>query len=426
MRFLFPTRLARHALAAAAVVAAVTGCREILKADAPQLIEESSLTRPTNAPVIVSGAVGDFECAFAAYIAVMGTVSDEFADSQANAAIWDLDRRTSFPQSGLYSTNTCAGGFGGVYTPVATARFQADNALKLLDSWTDAEVANRQEQIARMAAYAGYSLILLGEGFCSAAIDLGPEMTPAQTFALAEQRFSRALQFTGTGIVADSLRALARVGRARARVNQNKFAEADADAALVPAGFTFNARYSSSAGRSENRIFRSNNTNGTITVDPSFRNQTVNAQTDPRVPVADAGRGGSFPAIRLWVQNKYASLNAPIPIATFREAILIRAEAAAVAGDATAAVGFINQGRTRNGLTPYASTDLAAIRAQIVEERRRELFLESHRLFDTIRFGVPLNPAPGAVFPVGGGTYGDNKCLPLPDVERLNNPTLRP
>lgn len=34
--------------------------------------------------------------------------------------------------------------------------------------------------------------------------------------------------------------------------------------------------------------------------------------------------------------------------------------------------------------------------------------------------------AAGAPFPVGGGTYGDNKCLPLPDVERLNNPTLRP
>jgi len=28
-----------------------------------------------------------------------------------------------------------------------------------------------------------------------------------------------------------------------------------------------------------------------------------------------------------------------------------------------------------------------AIRAQILEERRRELFLESHRLFDTIRSG---------------------------------------
>ncbi len=425
MSFHLSSRLGRHALVVVTLLAGASGCREILKADAPQLIEESSLTRSNNAPVIVAGAVGDFECAFASYVAVMGTVSDEFADSQANAAIWDLDRRTSFAQTSLYSTGTC-GGFGGVYTPVATARYQADNALKLLEGWTDAEVESRGNQMARMAAYAGYSLILLGEGFCSAAIDLGPEMTPAQVFALAEQRFGRALQLALPGIVGDSLRSLARVGRARALTNQNKLAAADADAALVPAGFVFNARYSSSSGRSENRVFRGNNTNGTVTVDPSFRNQTVGGQADPRVPVADAGRGGSFPQIRLWVQNKYTSLTASIPIATFREAILIRAEAATAAGNAVAAVDFINQGRTRNGLPPYASADLAAIRTQIIEERRRELFLESHRLFDTIRFGVPLNPAPGTPFPVGGGTYGDNKCLPLPDVERLNNPSLKP
>jgi hypothetical protein len=87
-------------------------------------------------------------------------------------------------------------------------------------------------------------------------------------------------------------------------------------------------------------------------------------------------------------------------------------------------VDFINQLRTAAGLPAYTSTDIAEIRAQVIEERRRELFLESHRLFDTIRFNVPLDPPPGAPFPVGGGTYGDNKCLPLPDVERLNNPNF--
>lgn len=416
-------RRARAAAVAALLAVPVIGCDEILKANAPQLIEESSLQQATNAPVIVAGAVGDFECAFANYVAVMGDVSDEFSDSQANAAIWDLDRRTNFPQTALYSTGAC-GGFGGVYTPVSTARFQADNALKLLDGWTDQQVEGRQVLIARMSDYAGYSLILLGEGFCSAAIDLGPELTPAQVFALAEQRFTRALQTTVPGAAGDSLRWLALVGRARARVDQNKLAEAAADAALVPNGFVFNARYTSASTRSENRVFRANNTNGTVTVDATFRTLTVSGKPDTRVPVTDAGRGGSFPQIRLWVQNKYTSLNSPIPIATWREAILIRAEAAAAAGDGAGAVAFINQLRTAAALPTYASTDITAIRAQVIEERRRELFLESHRLFDTIRFNVPLDPPPGAPFPVGGGTYGNNKCLPLPDVERLNNPNF--
>jgi len=428
-----PARPARALRAAtAALVLAAMGCNELLQADAPQLIEEANLQLPTNAPVIVAGAVGDFECAFANYVAVMGTVSDEFADAQANAAIWDLDRRTNFAQTALYSgaaavpTNTCAE-FGRVYTPVSQARYQADNALTLLDGWTDEQVPNRQTHIARMAAYAGYSLLLLGEGFCSAAIDQGPELTPVQVFALAEQRFTRAIQAATAvgGATGDSLRHFALVGRARARVDQNNLGDAATDAALVPAGFVFNARYTAASTRAENRVFRANNANGTVTVDPTFRGVTVGSAVDPRVPVADAGRGGSFPQVRLWVQNKYTSLASPIPIATWREAVLIRAEAAAAAGDAVGAVDLINQLRTAANLPAYAASDAATVRTQIPEERRRELFLESHRLFDTIRFDVPLSPAPGAPFPVGGGTYGNNKCLPLPDVERLNNPSLR-
>src|SRR5688572_6347166 len=73
------------------------GCNDVLKVNAPQLIEESTLQQPANAPVILAGAIADFECAFVNYIATMGNVADEFADSQANAAIWDIDRRTNFP-----------------------------------------------------------------------------------------------------------------------------------------------------------------------------------------------------------------------------------------------------------------------------------------------------------------------------------------
>ena len=99
---------------------------------------------------------------------------------------------------------------------------------------------------------------------------------------------------------------------------------------------------------------------------------------------------------------------------------MIQAE---VAGGQTA-VGIINQLRTRVSLAPFASTVEADIQAQVREERRRELFVEGQRLYDTIRFNVPLKPAVGAPFANGGGTYGANKCLPLPDIERLNNPGI--
>jgi len=413
-------RIARAGVATAVAMlgsGALTACSTLLEADAPSRILESTLLVPSNAPVIVAGAVADFECALGNFILTGGTLADEFADSQANAATWDIDRRTNVPATGLYSTGACNG--FGVYTPISTARFQADQAVRLLESWSDADVPGRQALIGRAAAYAGYSYILMGEMFCSAAYDLGPEQTPAQSFALAEARFTMAIDNPATPA---DVKSMALVGRARARINMGKRTEAAADAAQVADGFVFNARTTAAAGRAENRLVRFNNTNGTITVDPAFRGLTVDGVPDPRVNVIDAGRGASLPTVRLWAQQKYRALTDFIPIATWREARLIQAE---VAGGQEA-VNIINALRARAGvaLPPFASTDPAAIQAQVREERRRELFVEGHRLYDTIRFDVPLNPAVGAPFPNGGGTYGANKCLPLPDVERLNNPGI--
>lgn len=412
-----------YAVGALLMAGGLSACEKLLEAEAPQLIEEASLQQPANASVMVAGVVADFECAFASYIMTLGTIADEFRDSQANAATWELDRRTNTASGGIYATNTC-GGFAA-YTPLSIARFAADNTARLLAEWTDEDVPNRATLLARSYAYAGYSLILLGEAFCSAAIDVGPEMTPAELFAEAEDRFTSVLGTVASGSSTsnDSLRNMALVGRARARINQRKFAEAAADAALVPNNFTFNARYSATVPRAENRIFRLNNTSGSMTVDSTFRGLTIGGVPDPRVTVTDAGRGGSQQSVRLWVQNKYTALSSPIPIASWREALLIRAEAAAEAGDVTAAVGFINQLRTRVNLPAFAATTAAQVRAQIPEERRRELFLESHRMYDTIRFDLPLVPAAGATFHAGG-VYGNQKCLPLPDIERLNNPNI--
>ncbi|MGQ0646411.1 MAG: RagB/SusD family nutrient uptake outer membrane protein [Gemmatimonadaceae bacterium] len=409
------TRVGTAGVAALLATGTLTACDTLLEADAPSRILESTLLQPSNASVIIAGVVADFECALGNYVLAAGTIADEFMDSQANAATWDFDRRTANPSTALYATGGC-GGFG-MYTPVSVARFQADQAIRLLGGWTDEQVPGRGALLARANAYAGYSYILLGEGFCSAAVDLGPELTPAQVFALAEQRFTAAM---GTAGVPDDIKNMSLVGRARARINQNKRTEAMADALLVPNNFVFNARTTAASGRAENRLFRLNNTTGTVTIDSSFRNLTFGGAPDTRVPVVDAGRGGSLPTVRLWTQNKYRSLGDPIPVATWREALLIRAE---VAGGQEA-VTLINQLHTRAGIPAFASTDPAVIQTQVREERRRELFLEGHRLFDTIRFDVPLRPPVGAVFPNGGGTYGTNKCLPLPDIERLNNPNI--
>src|ERR687890_137755 len=94
--------------------------------------------------------------------------------------------------------------------------------------------------ISQAANAAGYSLVLLGEGMCSAAINLGPELQPAQLFEEARTRFTKAIDAATAAPAADAPAAqalnLARLGRARAALDIGgaaNLAAAAADAALI-------------------------------------------------------------------------------------------------------------------------------------------------------------------------------------------------
>ncbi len=384
-------------------------------------ITEDALQLPANAELIVNGAVSDFECALGAYVVGMGLLSDEFESAGGAALFFDWDRRSQDPSSGTYAVGNCLASqiTLGTYRPLSTARFTADNALTLLQGWTDAQVPSRQALIAKAQAYAGYSRIFIGEGFCSAAFDAGPELTPAQVFAEAEGKLTDAIATAGAAGQAD-LALMARVGRARARLNQGKLADAAADAALVPSGFVWNANYNVSSFRSQNQLnnmhFRTNN----MIVSVPFRNLSFDGVADPRLKVADAGRPSADPLRPLWLTSKYPLQDSPIRLASGVEAQLILAEAQGGAQ----AVLIINALHTQVGLpATFNSTDPAVIKAQIIDERKREFFADGHRSYDILRFNLPLDPPAGAVHPQGG-FYGNQRCLPLPDIEKNNNPNF--
>jgi hypothetical protein len=87
-------------------------------------------------------------------------------------------------------------------------------------------------------------------------------------------------------------------------------------------------------------------------------------------------------------------------------------------------VTAINAMRTTAGLKLYAgATDATSITNLVVGERQRVLFVEGFRMFDVERFNLPLVPVPGAAFRLGG-VYGNTVCMPLPDIERVNNPNI--
>lgn len=410
---------------------AASACTEITSLDQenPGQMSAGDLYNPANAQLLVNGAISDFECAFSRYVVGVGVFTDELANAIASSSNIDYDRRT-LPTTASYGTGTCGNNQQApIYTTLSIARATADTAVGKLQGWTDAQVANRTKLIGQASAYAGYSLVLMGEAMCSGAINLGPEMTPAQLFAEAKKRFDVAVTAATTAGDTQTLN-FATLGRARSEWDLGDLTSASADAAKIPATFVQNISTNSANVRQQNWVFSSVNQSFWATVDPSFRNLTVdntpNGAKDPRTLVTNTGKTGTSQSTPIWTADKYSSLTTPIPIAKYAEAQLIIAEADAANNDLTGAAAAINNARnTHTGIPAYDPTGQtqAQVLAQVVEERRRELFLEGHRLGDLHHFNLPVLPAAGAAYPASG-VYGTEACFPLPDVERINNPAI--
>jgi len=418
-------------LLAGLAVLPLQGCDaldRLLSVEPQDRVPASPLTLfvPANAQLLVNGAISDFECAYTRYVVGSGILGDELVDAISFIANYDYDRRT-MPTSAPYGTNDCSSQqVPGVYTPLSVARASADTILAKLEGWTDEEVPNRTKLIGQSAAYAGYSLLLLGEGMCSAAVNIGPEMTPAELFAEAKSRFDKAIDAATAAGDATTLH-FAQLGRARAYLDMGDPANAATDAAEVPEGFIVAVNADAADVRRQNLVYVHITQGNFSSVDPSFRNVRWDTIPDPRVAVTDLGVMGTDGHTELWIADKYSEITSPIPIAKWEEAQLILAEAAVAANQLSTAEDIINALHANAGIPnpAYDATGKSQeeVMAQVIEERRRELFLEGHRLGDIRRYDLPLVPAAGSAY-VSGGTYGDQRCFPLPDVERIHNPNL--
>ena len=420
-------RLTHRSTLVAFAVISLTACNKILDVENPGSVPAESLIDPTLAPALAAAAMQTLQCGVIQYAATAGMLSGEYLN--ANGFVdnhpWEWRGITEIkgaPGSCNYGRGTTAMGF---YTPLQQARFQLDDAFNRLDAFTDAQVPNRALLMATMRAYSGYASLLLGEGMCEMAMDNGPKMTREQVWAVAETRFNDAIT-RATAVNDQNILNMARVGRARTRLDLKNLAGAAADAILVPANFVRNAEFTEGgAAQRENRIYNLTIRNEYLSVSVPYRNLTVNGVAgnvpDPRVKVRDAAKKANDGVTPLFQQQKFIAQTGatPHPIASWNEAQLIYAEA--VGGQA--GLDAINRVRTANGVptlsgpapTGQAFTDL------VLEERRRQLFSEGQRYGDMLRYNLPFTKG----VTLKGNTYSDLTCVPLPDVETRNNPNFK-
>lgn len=393
-----------------AALLGTTACGDILDVRLPGQVPAERFEDVSLAHTIMESAIGDFECAYANYVFVTAYWTNEIIHAQQNLLNrqWSQRRITEDNSSLLTSCESRWGTFRVLHT----ARVQAEDAMRRFTEW---DFPEREEFLGKAAAYAGYSTLLLGEAYCEVTFDGGPIMTPAEVFQRAEQRFTTAIEHA-TAANDDATLNMARVGRARARLNLGRADEAAADARLVPVDFVYVADRGAETESRFNKVWLANNHEGGVTVDFSYRGLKFEGVPDPRVQVFDAEKKGLSGETDVWVQLKYPDRDSDIPLATWEEAQLIIAEAEG----GQAAVDIINLLHERAGLPAFSSADPDEIRDHLIEERRRALWLTGHRMNDMLRLDLPWRTG----LDHEGQPYGDGTCLPLPLTERVGNASV--
>jgi hypothetical protein len=406
----------------AALLAAV-GCSDLLRVELPGRIPTKLLDDPTTAPTLAASVVADFECAFSNYVASTSTLSDQFLGSSGNLNANNWGTKKIYENDTGNEQAQC-GAVYGAYTPLQTARFQANDILTRLRGWTDEEAKVPLAPLrARVAVFGAYAYTLLGEGFCAMRFDQEKMIhTPQEVLTIAETKFTEALALVDSmadGNAKIELENLALVGRARVRLDLGNTDGARSDAELVTPGFEFFVTRSEDASTRLNEAWSAMALTGNASVAPEYRNLTVDGVPDPRVQVVAGPEFGLNPkgfdgVTDLYVvTNKNNSYSAPMRLASYIEAQLIRAEALG----GPDAVGIINARRTELSLPQYSGPeDPASVTALILDERNREFFMEGgQRYNDLLRYHIPWKVGNDQ----NGIPYGTTTCMPLPLDERV-------
>ena len=348
--------------------------------------------------------------------------------------------QTNLSQSLLVQAgNLTAVDVGTHWRNAQQARWIADDAIRRFKALPAGRV--NANVFAEAYLWAGFANRTLGENMCDAVFDGGGREPNVKYFERAEAAFGEAIT-RGTG----DIRTAAYAGRAAARLYLKNWTGAVSDAQQVPLAFVFRVGADPTHEDTRNTLAYANlNTpyraySGIETWFITYYNQTgdprVQFTFDTRYPNGVQNLPG-YGLVPWWPTPKYPANNSPYRLASGREMVLVRAEAALNAGDWQNAMTLINSLRTsttsrttNQPLAPWTATNVTEAWTFLKRERGLELFLEARRLGDIRRWEE--NRTPGTLdwpnFERLSSLFRDNppsRCFPIPETELTTNPNLR-
>jgi hypothetical protein len=458
------SRAARVLVLSAAVAGSglLAACNDFLTADNPAAVPVERLSDTTLVDLMANSAIAGIQGANYFWYAFLGA---NFTDELRTTPAVFVDQGT-FDQRRVTVDNSYNSVF--TYGPIQRARWLADSvAGRMRVIYGDS--ATRDLRLARTYAIAGYDLLLLAEGWCEAPISGGSATYAApsssvELFKMAEARFDSAVKIaaqskaangsltTAAGIRAalgaDSVRNLAYVGMARAALGRGDNVKAAASARSVTgmgttSNFEYRLYFNATTTLGLQNLFQDYLSGGGGVATSAISNTPFVGLDDARVPhpltatgqpLAEPVTGGNFvapnspPSFSSFDGTKTGAdftYAASIRLASLLEAQYIIAEAE---GATPTNIAFVEGRRTAYPSTTAATPTTAAnYLDNLIDQRRRDFFLDGHRMGDLRRYkkfyGKDFYPT-GSYYGSTTVTFGTQMCWPLNVAEVTNNPLV--
>ena len=403
------------------------GCDSLLDVDPdPHTVDASQRFGLQQAIV---GATADLFQSYDSGIVWGGLFSDEFVSSGTAPGIHAFDRRDVPADHGGGDDRGRTIG-GGFYVPLQRAVAAADLLQeRILDGGFEEITSNPADspEYARGQHVLGIREDVAGRYLLHPGVRRGRSRTELRRRVPPRGGGAHPGDFEAANAEPDVLLQAALVGRARVRLILGDEAGALADARLVAPDFELLATYSSNTFEQRNRDslphlgFRQLECRPAISRPDDRRYRDLGPAS--RTRAEPAARRSSHRRISMY-PLKVPSPSSPLRIATGDEAQYIIAEIVGGAKRQSRSSTMYGRGKgsTSSGV-PWGGGDPNEIRDKIIDERKRTLFprrraARRHPALSLTEYGLNFFPTSTPQ----GFPMGDQTCLPMPEIERNNNP----
>jgi len=393
------TKTTKTVLMALVAIMALSAC-DLLTVSDPQrytvkdLYELEEGDDPDGLRAVARGVEGAVHNAVDVYVVYQALLSDVYQHTGTWSGYDEVDHgRFLYGTSPMNSTQNA-------WLRAQWFAVEAEDRFKQQLDEGNISVALADQLTAQVRLAGGIADMYLGMGFCESVGEAsGSAMTDQQMLQQAVQKLTGAMETAQSAGRLDYAMA-AQAGRAQAKLILGDYSGAAADAATIPAGFSYDAVFNQSSNNwvvvVTTKLF--NEAAGLmhkwwdqidISDDPGYMRDPWTNEYDMRIPVYFDGEIATDNVTPHYSQWKYNGFTDAIPIVHSDAMRLIEAEAMVASGNFDEALGVLNGLRSAVGLSPLEpTTDRDMMLDYLLSERFAELFMEGQRALDLHRFGL--------------------------------------